>query len=149
MSLTKAFPMIAAVCALSLGACSSLDHRERDFLQQHGVAGPLYEKMRHGEPLELADIIELSHDGLPSHFIIHYLRDTYFVYRLKPEDLQALRKAGVSPEVIDYLSATPGMYAPRIGGPYPYGPYGYGYYGYGPYPYGPGPYFYGGRYRRW
>lgn len=149
MSFMKASPLIAAVCALALGACSVLDHRERDFLQQHGVAGPLYEKMRHGEPLEIPEIIELSQKGLPSQFIIHYLRDTYFVYHLKPEDVQELRRAGVAREVIDYLLATPGLYAPRLGPPYPYGPYGpygYGYYGYGFY--GPGPYYPGGRFRR-
>jgi hypothetical protein len=151
--------MIAAICALALGACSSLDHTERNMLQQHGVGGPLYEKMMHGEPLTLADIIELSQRGLPPRFIVDYAHDTHFVYHLKPEDLRDLRGAGVPREVIDYLQATPGMYAPRIG-PYPYGPYGpgpdgpypYGPYGYGYGYYGPGPYVYPGygyHYHRW
>ena len=125
-------------------------------LQQHGIGGPLYEKMRHGEPLDLADVIELSHRGVPSQFIIHYMRDSYFVYHLKAEDTQELKRAGVAREIIDYMMATPGMYGPRNGGPYPYGPYPYGSYPYGPYgygygPYGPGPYFYGGGryYHRW
>ena len=146
MSPTKILPIIAAICALALGACA-LDHRDRSFLQQHGVGGPLYEKMLHGEPLELADIIELSQRGLPPPFILHYLHDTYYVYHLKPEDVQEMRRAGVAREIVDYLLATPGLYAPRIG-PYPYGPYDYGYYGYGYY--GPPPYIYpGGRFHRW
>jgi hypothetical protein len=148
----KVLPIIAAICALALGACASLDHSERGMLQQHGVAGPLYEKMMHGEPLELGEIIELSQRGVPTRFIMDYVHDTHFVYHLKPEDMRELRAAGVSREIIDYLEATPGMYAPRIGpypyGPYPYGPYDYGYPGYGYY--GPGPYVYpGNRYHRW
>jgi len=153
MSLTKTLPIIAVACALALGGCSSLDHHERSLLQEHGVGGPLFEKMQHGEPLELPDVIELSQRGLPPRFIVDYLHDTHFVYHLKPEDLRELRSAGVSREVIDYLQATPGMYAPRIG-PYPDGPYPYGGYPYGPYPdgpygygvYGP-PYYY--HYHRW
>jgi hypothetical protein len=150
----KTLPIIAVLCALAFGGCSSLNHSDRSLLQAHGVGGPLYDKMMHGEPLELADIIRLSHKGLPPPFIISYLRDTYFVYHLKPSDVQDLQRAGVAREVVDYLMATPGMYAPRIPPVYPYGPYGpydSGYYGYGPYgPYGPSPYFYPGyRDRRW
>jgi hypothetical protein len=101
--------------------------------------------MLHQEPVDLADIVELSHGGLPPPFIIHYLRDTYFVYHLQTEDVLQLRKAGVSKDVIDYLLATPAMYAPGVPPLYPYGPYdyGYGYYGAPVYPY---PY---GRYHRW
>jgi hypothetical protein len=147
----KTLPIIAAVCALTLGACSSIDHSERNLLQQHGVGGALFEKMRHGEPLDLAEIIELSQRGLPARFILDYVHDTRFVYHLKPEDLRELHAAGVAREIIDYLEATPGMYAPRLGpypyygpGPYPYGPYPYEY-GYGVY--GPGPYYH--HYYRW
>ena len=135
----KALPIIATICALTLGACSSIDHSERSLLTQHGVSGPLFEKMRHGEPLDLGEIIELSQKGLPTRFILDYVHDTHFVYHLKPEDLRELRGAGVAREIVDYLEATPGMYAPRIG-PYPYGPYPDGPYPYGPYEYGYGYY---------
>jgi hypothetical protein len=156
----KFLPIIASICALALGACASLDHSERGMLQQHGVAGPLYQKMMHGEPLELGEIIALSQKGLPPRFILDYVHDTHFVYHLKPEDLRELQAAGVSRQIVDYLEATPGMYAPRIGypygpypygpypdGPYPYGPYGYGYRSYGYF--GPGPYYPGYRYHGW
>jgi hypothetical protein len=141
----KILAMAAVVCALILGGCA-LDSRDRSFLMAHGVGGPLYQKMLHGEPLEIPDIIELSHHGLPPRFIIHYLEDTYFVYNLKTSDVIGLKKAGVSPEVIDYLLATPGLYAPYRGPLYePYGPYDYSY----DYP-GPPVYFYpGGHYHRW
>jgi hypothetical protein len=147
MSFTKTLPIIALASALVLGGCSSLDHHDRSLLQEHGVGvgSPLYEKMQHGEPLNLPEIIELSQRGLPPRFIVEYVHDTHFVYHLKPEDLRELRSAGVSREIVDYLQATPGMYAPRIGpypdGPYPYGGYPYGPYGPGPYP--DGPYGYG------
>jgi hypothetical protein len=146
MSFMKLLPVIAAACALGLGACASLPHRDRSFLQQHAVGGPLYEKMLHQEPLELADIVDLSRRGLPPPFVIHYLRGTYFVYNLKTEDVLELRRAGVAREVIDYLLATPGLYAPGIAPLYPYGPYDYGY----GYYYGPPPYFYPrDRFHRW
>jgi hypothetical protein len=145
MNAMKILPMIAVGCALALGACATLDRRDRSFLQQHAIGGPLYERMLHQEPLELADIIELSHRGLPPPFVIHYLQGTYFVYNLKTEDVLELRRAGVPREVIDYLLATPGLYAPAsVPLWYPYGPYdnGYGYFG--------APYFYpGGRFHRW
>lgn len=133
----KILPMITVIGALSFSACSSLNHSDRTLLEQHGVGGYLYDKMKHGDPLELGDIIELSRRGLPTHFIIEYLHDTYFVYHLTPEDEQRLKSAGVAQNIIEYLLATPGMFGPRIG-PHPYGPYG---------PYGPRPW--GWRYRRW
>ncbi len=140
----KILPMITVIGALSLGACSSLNHSDRTLLAQHGVGGYLYDKMKHGDPLELGDIIELSRRGLPTRFIVEYLRDTHFIYRLKPEDVQRLRSAGVAQNIIEYMLATPGMFGPRIGPPYGPGPYGPGPYGYGPY--GPRPYW---RYRHW
>ena len=145
MSAPKILPLIAVASALALGACATLPDRDRSFLQQHAVGGPLLQKMEHQEPLELADIVELSHKRLPPPFIIHYLQDTYFVYNLKSEDVLELRKAGLAPEVIDFLLATPGLYAPRVPPLYPYGPFDYGY-GY----YGAPLYFYPGeRYHRW
>ncbi len=111
LSFAKILSIVAVFCALSLGGCA-LDSRDRSFLLAHGVGGSLYQKMLHGEPLEIPDIIELSHHGLPPRFIIHYLEDTYFVYNLKTSDVMGLKKAGVSPEVIDYLLATPGLYGP-------------------------------------
>jgi hypothetical protein len=136
----KTFRLLLAICALSLGACATLYHRDREFLQQHGVSGPLYEKMLHQEPLTVPEIIELSQHSVPPPFIIHYLQNSYFVYRLNTDDVLHLRKAGVAHEVIDYLLATPTMYSPQgPAGWYPYDPVLYGY------PFAPG-YYYGPRY---
>jgi len=68
--------------------------------------------MRHHEPLTLDDIIELSRKGAPAPFIIHYLRPTYFVYKLAPSDFARLKSANVNDDVIRYLASTPSQFAP-------------------------------------
>lgn len=148
----KRLQIAALFCALALCSCATLHERDRGLLQQHGVGGALYDRMIHEEPISVADIVELSHRGLPVPFILHYLQSTYYVYNLTSDDVVHLKRAGVAREVIDYLLSTPGRYAPNawypFDSPYYYSPYAYPY---GPYPYGYGygvgfgyPGFYGG-----
>jgi hypothetical protein len=102
------------VLTFALSGCTTLNHRDRAFLESHGVSsGPVYDKMMHHEPLVLDDIIELSRRGIPGPFIVHYLRPTYAVYNLSPGDVARLRQAAVPDGVIRYLSATPAMYSPN------------------------------------
>ena len=124
------FLMVAGLLAFS--GCATLNPYDRGLLVQHHVSNSLYQRMLHGEPLALEDVIELSRRQLPAGFIIHYLSSTRSAYHLSSGDVARLRKAGVSKEVVDYLLDTPALYAPR---PYyyPYPPY---------YPYDP--YYYGG-----
>jgi hypothetical protein len=105
-------PLLALT--LALAGCTTLNHRDRYFLESHGVSsGPVYERMMHHEPLALDDIIELSRKGIPGPFIVHYLRPTYAVYKLSPGDVARLRQAAVPEGVIRYLAATPAMYSPN------------------------------------
>jgi hypothetical protein len=83
-------------------------------------------------------VIQLSQRAVPPGLIIRYMDETDVAYRLRKADVQHLRSAGVSEQVISYmLSTAPPPYGPVVyrGGypyppPYPYGPYGYGPYGY-------------------
>jgi hypothetical protein len=113
--------ILSAALGLLLLGCATLSQADRDVLQQHRISPALYSKMAHGERLSLPDIIELSEKHLSAPFIGRYLRSSLAVYRLNSDDVVVLRKAGVSPQVIDYLMATPGLYAPR------YDPFWYGY----------------------
>ena len=114
---------------LALTGCATLNHRDRNFLESHGVTGPVYEKMMHHEPLTLDDIMELTRKGVPGPFIVHYLRPTYYVYKLSSGDAMRLRQAKVDEGVIRYLYATPAMYSPGSvpawvdDSPYPEKPY--------------------------
>ena len=65
------------------------------------------------DPEHHREIIELSHRGVPGPFIVHYLRPTYFVYKLTPEEVSLMRKSGVEEGVIHYLSVTPAMFSPQ------------------------------------
>jgi hypothetical protein len=62
--------------------------------------------------LTLDDITELSRKGVPGPFIVHYLRPTYYVYKLSSGDVARLRQSGVAEGVIRYLLATPTMFSP-------------------------------------
>ena len=60
-------PLLALLAlTFALTGCATLNHRDRAFLESHGVSsGPVYDKMMHHEPLALDDIIELSRKGIP------------------------------------------------------------------------------------
>jgi hypothetical protein len=125
---------------LVLCGCATLNQGDRMILQQHNVSPALYDRMAHGVPLAVPDMIELTKKGLPASFIIHYLRSTEASYLLTSKDVSELKKGGVSLDVINYLLATPSIYGPRrypyypppyysspYPPPYPYDPYYYGY----------------------
>jgi hypothetical protein len=103
---------LVAVDLYGLAGCVALNSRDRAFLGSHDISAALYTKMSRHEPLTLDDIIELSHKKVPGPFIVHYLRPTYYVYKLKFSDVSQLRSAGVDEGVIRYLLSTPGMYSP-------------------------------------
>ena len=105
-------PLIALfILTLAFTGCAAFN-RDRNFVRNLNVSDSLQENMRHHEPLTLDDIAELSRKGAPAPFIIHYLRPTYFVYKLSPSDFTRLRTANVSEDVIRYLAATPSLYSP-------------------------------------
>ena len=110
--INRLLPLLVA-SALVLTGCATLNDRDRVVLQQQGVAGPVYEKMLHHEPLSLDDIIYLSQRGVPGPYIVYYLRPTYAVYKLTTGDVVRLRKTGVSEGVIRYLVATVPMFSPQ------------------------------------
>ena len=122
--------LIATVALALFTGCTTLHEGDRYLLQDHHVSPALYDRMLHGEPLSLPDIVELSQKQVPPPFIVHYVWKTYAVYHLSGSDISYLHKAGVSQQVIDYLLASGPMFAPR---PYPYYPAPY----YAPYPYYP------------
>lgn len=104
--------ILVLVLAFALTGCVTLYRRDRQFLQDHHITGALYDKMSRHEPLTLDEIIDLSQRGVPGPFIVHYLRPTYYVYKLNTDDVARLKQSGVPEGVIHYLLATPAMYSP-------------------------------------
>jgi hypothetical protein len=136
-----------------LAGCETVNRQDRAVLRAHDVPQDVFDKMLYGDPLSLADVIELSQRAVPPGLIIHYMDETDTAYRLRKPDVEHLRAAGVSQQVISYMLSTSAPYGPVAYGPaYPYGAgYPYGYY---PYDYYYGPYFgpvvvLGGGYHHW
>lgn len=113
--------LVAATCALA--GCGLSDQQKADYAQvaHAGVSSAIYDKMVHGDPLSINDIIALSQAHVSDGIIVRYIRDHSTVYFLGPSDFDQLRSNGVSPSVIDYMASTA---QPYPGGPGPvwYGP---------------------------
>ncbi len=107
-----------------LSACGLSDEQKADYDQvaRAGVSPAIYDKMVHGDPLSINDIIAISKARVNDGVIIRYIRDHGAVYFLDSSDVQHLRNEGVSQSVVDYMLQTSRNY-----GDYPYpGPYWYG-----------------------
>jgi hypothetical protein len=129
---------------LFLAACGLTPQQQSDYaaVQRTGVNAATYDKMVHGDDLALSDIKSLSRAGVSDDIILRYLRNQQTVYYLSAEDVGGLRKAGVSPSVVDYMLQTPREftnYYPAIGLGFGYWPYYDPFWG-PPYPNYPYPY---------
>lgn len=103
-----------------------------------------------GQPLSLDDIKALAKANVADDTVISQITATRTVYHLTSAQIIALKDAGVSPKLIDFMISTPmaypvpttepGGYYYAVPPPYPY-PYYY------PYPVYFGPAWYHGRHR--
>ena len=91
-----------------LAGCANYVAQDRRVLEVHGVPGDLSAKILRHDPVTLEEIIVLSQKGVPGPFIVHFLKPTGYDYALNYTDAARLQKAGVSEDVIHYLTATRG-----------------------------------------
>jgi hypothetical protein len=123
LSLTKTGRQLLCVATLPLllMACAPSEQQQADYtvVERSGVSPAIYDKMVHGDPLSISDIVALSQARVNDGIMIRYIRDQHTIYYLSPPDFDYLKKSGVSPSVIDYMAQTapPG---PPPGGPGPY-----------------------------
>ena len=125
-----------------LAGCATSGSKHQAYLEQlraQNVKPEVYAKAEELKSLSLADIEHMLSQGVPEPSIVYHLRKTRATYRLTTDDVDRLRRAGASENLIDYLLRTPLEYRPAYWPYYPYGPYYY--WGY-PYPYPYGPYYY-------
>jgi len=79
-------------------------------VSSRGVDQGTYLKMSKGQVLDYTDIYNLVSKGVPSNIIVGYLTSTRKVYNLSFAQLQSLRSAGASSQVLNYLTETQGFY---------------------------------------
>jgi len=98
--------------AFSVG-CSSgpqVDPAVLSAATSRGVAQSTCSKMSSATPLDYQDIMNLVSKGVPSTTVIGYLNSTRRVYNFSYSQLAALKSAGATPQVLNYLSETQGFY---------------------------------------
>lgn len=81
----------------------------REELEKSGVSAALVQKMLQGQILSLAEIQELTQKKVSVTNLVKYVRSTGAIYTLTTKQIDELRAASVSNEVVDYLLTTPAM----------------------------------------
>ncbi len=93
---------------LFLAGCSSSSVKSDNAVIRNSVISPIvYDKMVHNEDLSLNDLVALESAGVRETVILHYVRRHHTIYYLCAQDVNRLRSAGMSSELVDYLAATP------------------------------------------
>jgi len=103
-----------AAVSVMLGACASsgpsVNPAITSAVSSHGVNSGTYLKMSHGQVLDYDDILNLVQKDVPSNIIVGYLASTRKVYDFNISQLQGLKSAGASPQVLNFLSESQGFY---------------------------------------
>ncbi|MEN9654091.1 MAG: hypothetical protein RL235_203 [Chlamydiota bacterium] len=83
---------------------AALDEQDRKVMERSSPR--TVDRMDHGEPLTINDVIKLSQGGVSDDSIISYMKETNSSYRLSQAQVRRLRDSGVSQRVIDYMIST-------------------------------------------
>lgn len=106
-------PALLAVPFVFLAACAStpqIDPAVSSTLTSKGVAPATTAKMNGGQVLNYNDILGLVQKDVPSSVIVGYLTSTRKVYTFSYGQLQSLKAAGATPQLLNYLTETQGFY---------------------------------------
>jgi len=98
---------------LCLGACAStqqVDPTITSAVSSRGVNQGTYIKMTQGQVLDTTDIQNLVSKGVPTNIIVPYLESTRKVYSLNASQMQSLKSAGASSQLLAYLDESQGFY---------------------------------------
>ncbi len=106
-------PVLLAVPALLLAACATtpqIDPTVSSTLVSHGVADSTQQKMNAGRVLDYDDILGLVKKDVSSTVITGYLTSTRKVYDFNYSQLQSLKSAGATSQLLNYLTESQGFY---------------------------------------
>jgi hypothetical protein len=98
---------------LTLAGCSSgpqVDPQVTAALSSRNVNSATYTKVYNARPLDYTDVSNLVVKKVPTQIIIGYLQSTEKVYHFTYSQLQDLRAKGATPQLLNYLSETQGLY---------------------------------------
>lgn len=102
-----------AAAAFFLAACASPSHVDPAVsaaLSSHNVNQTTYSKVVNGRVLNDTDITNLVRRNVPTQIIVSYLQSTRKVYDFSYDQLQSLKAAGATPQLLNYLTETQGFY---------------------------------------
>ena len=105
--------LVMVIACISFAACGTTPQVNPDVsaaLASRGVEQSTAEKVNSGRVLGYEDIRNLVAKGVPSNIIIAYLQSTRKVYNFTYAQLQGLKAAGATPQLLNYLSETQGFY---------------------------------------
>lgn len=106
-------PIVAAVPFLFLAACATtqqIDPAITSTINAKGVEPSVAAKMNDGQVLSYGDIMDLVKKDVPASMIVGYLNSTRKVYDFSYAQLQSLKAAGATPQLLNYLTETQGFY---------------------------------------
>ena len=106
-------PALLVIPVFLFAACAStlqLDPAVSSTLSSRGVDAGTTAKMNAGQVLDFNDILGLVQKDTPSSVIVSYLTSTRKVYNFSYGQLQSLKSAGATPELLNYLTETQGFY---------------------------------------
>ena len=113
---------LAAVLALAACATSSpkLPPNYVSGLRAKGVGESTLQRVQNGRVLTYNDIMDLVRHRVPTSKIIAYLKATQAPYSFNTSQLEALKRAGASQDLIGYLMGSAAFYSnnPYLGEPY-------------------------------
>jgi len=102
-----------AIPVLWLFACAStpqVDPAVAAALSSRGVDQGTYAKVTQGSVLDYNDILNLLVKKVPTNIIIGYLQSTQKAYNFSYGQLESLKAAGATPQLLNYLTETHGFY---------------------------------------
>jgi hypothetical protein len=88
-----------------LGDCAALAPDALSLFRKPGVPDALFAKVESGIPLSLPDVVILSRADVSKGAIVDYLYSFGRHFHLTAADVWQLRRQGVSPDLIDYMSS--------------------------------------------
>lgn len=106
-------PAFSALAALLLVSCASgpqVDPSVSAAISSRGVNQGTYVKICQGQVLDYQDISNLVQKDVPSQIIVSYLQSTRKAYDFSYAQLDGLKAAGASSQLLNYLTETQGFY---------------------------------------
>jgi hypothetical protein len=115
--ISRLLPLALGLGLCLLTGCSTFNETELGIIRGSGVSSRVYSKMDDGHELRPEDVIELTRRHVPERYILRQIDDVGVDYVLSPEDYKRLRRAKVSPAVIDALVVASNQFSERYAAP--------------------------------